>query len=111
MALNPSEGVSKLYVANELAWWPRCVDSQGFDVMDPMFLFVGRLAVQKGPDLLLEAAWQSGDRRLERGEDRSPFWGMGLGGGWQIPFCLGPEFVVWQTSTRSISGAAEEGQE
>ena len=22
--------------------------------MDPMFLFVGRLAVQKGPDLLLE---------------------------------------------------------
>ena len=28
---------------------------QGFDVMDPMFLFVGRLAVQKGPDLLLEA--------------------------------------------------------
>ena len=23
--------------------------------MDPMFLFVGRLAVQKGPDLLLEA--------------------------------------------------------
>ena len=27
---------------------------EGFDVMDPMFLFVGRLAVQKGPDLLLE---------------------------------------------------------
>ena len=32
--------------------------TQGFDVMDPMFLFVGRLAVQKGPDLLLEAPIQ-----------------------------------------------------
>ena len=35
--------------------------TQGFDVMDPMFLFVGRLAVQKGPDLLLEAPIQEGD--------------------------------------------------
>lgn len=33
---------------------------QGFDVMDPMFLFVGRLAVQKGPDLLLEAPMELG---------------------------------------------------
>ena len=34
---------------------PSLLRIQGFDVMDPMFLFVGRLAVQKGPDLLLEA--------------------------------------------------------
>jgi len=36
-------------------WTGNTKRDKGFDVMSPMFLFVGRLAVQKGPDLLLEA--------------------------------------------------------
>jgi 1,4-alpha-glucan branching enzyme len=36
-------------------WTGNTKRDKGFDVMDPMFLFVGRLAVQKGPDLLLQA--------------------------------------------------------
>lgn len=36
-------------------WTGNTKRDQGFDVMAPMFLFVGRLAVQKGPDLLLDA--------------------------------------------------------
>lgn len=36
-------------------WTGNTKRDKGFDVMAPMFLFVGRLAVQKGPDLLLDA--------------------------------------------------------
>jgi len=36
-------------------WTGNTKRDKGFDVMAPMFLFVGRLAVQKGPDLLLKA--------------------------------------------------------
>jgi hypothetical protein len=36
-------------------WSGNTKKDKGFSVMDPMFLFVGRLAVQKGPDLLIEA--------------------------------------------------------
>jgi 1,4-alpha-glucan branching enzyme/glycosyltransferase involved in cell wall biosynthesis len=36
-------------------WSGNTKKDKGFDVMDPVFLFVGRLAVQKGPDLLIEA--------------------------------------------------------
>lgn len=36
-------------------WSGNTKRDKGFDVMAPMFLFVGRLAVQKGPDLLIEA--------------------------------------------------------
>jgi len=36
-------------------WTGNTKKDKGFNVMDPMFLFVGRAAVQKGPDLLVEA--------------------------------------------------------
>eukprot|EP00971_Amphidinium_carterae_P057200 1131010-Amphidinium_carterae.1 len=36
-------------------WAGNTKRDKGFDAMDPMFLFVGRLAVQKGPDLLIDA--------------------------------------------------------
>jgi 1,4-alpha-glucan branching enzyme/glycosyltransferase involved in cell wall biosynthesis len=36
-------------------WTGNTKKDKGFSVMDPVFLFVGRLAVQKGPDLLIEA--------------------------------------------------------
>lgn len=36
-------------------WTGNAKSDKGFDRMAPMFLFVGRLAVQKGPDLLLDA--------------------------------------------------------
>mmetsp|Transcript_126119 Transcript_126119/g.364984 ORF Transcript_126119/g.364984 Transcript_126119/m.364984 type:complete len:1445 (-) Transcript_126119:202-4536(-) len=36
-------------------WTGNTKRDKGFDVLAPMFLFVGRMAVQKGPDLLLDA--------------------------------------------------------
>lgn len=36
-------------------WTGNTKKDKGFNMMDPMFLFVGRATVQKGPDLLLEA--------------------------------------------------------
>jgi len=36
-------------------WTGNTKRDKGFDVFAPMFLFVGRMAVQKGPDLLLDA--------------------------------------------------------
>ncbi|CAE8610854.1 unnamed protein product [Polarella glacialis] len=48
-----AEQIAKMEWEDE--WTGNTKKDKGFDVMDPMFLFVGRLAVQKGPDLLLEA--------------------------------------------------------
>jgi len=48
-----ADAIAKMEWEDE--WTGNTKKDKGFDVMDPMFLFVGRLAVQKGPDLLLEA--------------------------------------------------------
>ncbi|CAK9035203.1 unnamed protein product [Durusdinium trenchii] len=48
-----ADAIAKMEWEDE--WTGNTKRDKGFDVMDPMFLFVGRLAVQKGPDLLLEA--------------------------------------------------------
>mmetsp|Transcript_13633 Transcript_13633/g.30989 ORF Transcript_13633/g.30989 Transcript_13633/m.30989 type:complete len:1989 (-) Transcript_13633:86-6052(-) len=48
-----AQGIASMEWHDE--WSGNTKRDKGFSPMDPMFLFVGRLAVQKGPDLLIEA--------------------------------------------------------
>jgi len=48
-----AQGIANMEWQDE--WSGNTKRDKGFSPMDPMFLFVGRLAVQKGPDLLIEA--------------------------------------------------------